>query len=68
MLGFLKRDDIIRRIRSCEWAASLFREVKPTEMKELVSSAMAARRLKLCAKTTVNGEFVYNIFRGCQWR
>ena len=67
VLGFLKRDDIIRRIRSIEGTASLFREVKATAMKDLVSSVMAARGLKLCAKTTVEGENVYNIYLGCEW-
>ena len=67
VLGYLKRDDLIKRIRATEGVSSVFKDVKATAMKDLVTSVMATKRVKLNVKTTVEGETVYNVFLGCEW-
>ena len=66
VLGFLRRDDIVSRIRSS--SEGLFHDIKVSLIKDLVSSVMATRGLKLCAKTNIEGEQVCNVFPGCEWR
>ena len=72
VLGFLKRDEIIKKIKiwSAEEAvtAALFREVKASVMKDLVTRAMEARGVQLSERTIVDGMKECNIFAGCGWR
>jgi len=69
VLGFLKRDDIIKSVRgwSAE-AATLFREVKASVMKDLVTRVMESRGVQLSERTFVDGVKECNIFAGCGWR
>lgn len=65
LLGYIRRDDLVRRIRD---SSAIFRDVKVTAMKDLVERAMAAHSVVMSAKTTVDGDNVYNVFKGCEWR
>ena len=68
VLGFLRRDDILRRLRSsAAFSGGPLCNVKPTALKDLVTSVMATRGFRMCAKTTLDGESVYNVFPGRDW-
>ena len=67
VLGFLKRDEIVRSITNQPTTATLFRDAKTSVVKDLVTSVMEAKGVQLCLKTIIAGAQLYNIFPGCEW-
>ena len=51
VLGFLRRDDIIRHIHSSGVGAALFSDVKAWAMKDLVTGVMSARGMPMTPNT-----------------
>jgi hypothetical protein len=64
VLGFIKRDDIIKRIHSNHVLASSF---KNSEMKTIVEKAMESMGRVMSARSKLGNVQICNVFKDCDW-